>query len=64
MLVALLVAGAHTGGGFVGGRAFNESEVVMKRPCVRAQWKILLNLLNQLTNSSGNSTSFFASFPS
>jgi hypothetical protein len=34
MLVALLVAGARTGGGFIGGRAFNESEVVMKRQCM------------------------------
>jgi hypothetical protein len=64
MLVALLVAGAHTGGGFIGDRAFNESDVVTKRQLMRAKWKILLNQLNQLTNSSGNSTSFFASFPS
>jgi hypothetical protein len=64
MLVALLVAGACTGGDFIGGRAFNESEVVTKRQRVRAKWwKILLNQLNHLTNSSGNSTSFFASFP-
>jgi hypothetical protein len=64
MLVALLVAGACTGGGFIGGRAFNESEVVKKRQCVRAKWQIILNQLNQLTDSSSNTTSFFASLPS